>query len=175
MSSQGYLKGKPIISGYKSQTDTNIDTSYNLRISSQKLLNGELCGTIGISERELIKFGYNTSSTCVVQLSRTDLTSTTGCTNIKRIVFEKLNSYYAPSNYVSKNGNPTTDQFNQAEWISVLPATRTYLNSPDASNLDFSLNTCKGVPYKITVWFFYQTVGKSNGDEIYEIVNSQVT
>lgn len=174
MCSKGYLKGRPIISGYKLATDTDVNTVYHLRTSGQRLLNGVLCGTIGLSERELIRFGFNTSSSCVVQVAFDDLKSSLGCLNLKRIVFQKLNSYFAPANYVSKNGNPDSNGFNESDWINVYPSTRTYLNEEIAGQLNFSLNTCLNVPYRINVWFFYQRVGKSNGEEVFEIVGSYV-
>jgi hypothetical protein len=162
-----------LISGYKSPIDTSVDISYNLRVSSQRMLNGGICGTVTLAERELIKFGFNTSSSCIVQISKDDLNVELGCTNMKRVVFNKLNNYFAPSNFVSKNGNPNMGTFNAADWVNVYPETRTYVNEQQPS-LNFSLNTCKNVPFRINAWFFYSHVGKSSGEEIYEIIGSYV-
>lgn len=39
---QGYIEGDRIISGYKKNTDQNVDLAYNQRISTYKILNGNL-------------------------------------------------------------------------------------------------------------------------------------
>lgn len=174
---KGYLWDRPIISGFKS-TDpagpTSVDVSNYLRIGSQRLLNTALCGTIGLSEREPVRFGSNMTATCQVQVSNDDLKTVAGCNNLRRLVFKKLNSYYVPANVVSKNGNPNITQFVDTDWTSVLPAgERSFVNETSTS-LITSLSTCGDVPYRINVFFFYQLVGKTNGENVYQIVSTNV-
>lgn len=170
---KGYDVGKPVISGFKNQLDQIVDISHNQRLSTFKILNGKLCGTVSRLERDLIKFGQNMSSSCVVQVTKQDLGNNLICSCLKRIIFKKLNDYFAPSNYVSKNGNPDMTKFTESDWINVYPVNRV-LKFNDQNEVDENLNRCSNVPYKISIWFFYADAGRLNGKTINEITGTYV-
>ena len=134
-------------------------------------------------ERQQLLFGQNTSSSCIVQVAKSDLkvkvnnnivVQGDNCQCLKRIIFNKLNDYFVPSNFVSKNGNPNMDIFNSSDWLNVYPSKR-ILSSQSTSDSNLSsIYACLDVPYKINVWFLYTEAGKSNGSAFYEIVGTYV-
>ena len=147
-------------------------------------MNGKLCGTLSKLERSQLIFGQNTSSSCIVQVAKSDvayslnsdniLTQADKCLCLRRILFNKLNDYFAPSNYVSKNGNPDMTSFNASDWLNVYPTKRLLANQSISNRNISNIYTCLDVPSKINVWFFYADVGKLNGTSFYEIVGTYV-
>jgi hypothetical protein len=176
--------GKPVISGYQSSSSSPIDITDGQRISNFKILNGKLCGTLSKLERSQLLFGQNTSSSCIIKVAKSDitysynsnnmLTQPNTCLCLRRILFNKLNDYFAPSNYVSKNGNPNMANFTSTDWVNVYPTNRVLANQ-SMNNMNISnIYTCLDVPSKINIWFLYANVGKSNGSSFYEIVGTYV-
>ena len=172
---KGYQQGKPIISGIKNTAPSfSVDTSYVKRISAFRSLDTKLCGTFSRLERKLVNFNQNITSTCIVQVTQQDLgTTSDNCECLRRILFTKLNDYFAPANVVSRNGNPNMSNFDEADWINVYPSTRNLLIN-DPSNQNGLNNMCFNVPYKLNVWFMFQTTGSSNGLPINEIIGSYI-
>jgi hypothetical protein len=176
--------GKPVISGYQSSSSSPIDITDGQRISNFKILNSKLCGTLSKLERSQLLFGQNTSSSCIIKVAKSDitysynsnnmLTQPNTCLCLRRILFNKLNDYFAPSNYVSKNGNPNMANFTSTDWVNVYPTNRVLANQ-SMNNMNISnIYTCLDVPSKINIWFLYANVGKSNGSSFYEIVGTYV-
>jgi len=171
----GYIDGNIIISGVKDENAEKIvDISYNQRISSYKILNGKLCGQYSNQERIQIRFNQNLSSTCFVRLTMEDLSSRCSC--LKNLIFNKLNDYFAPSNYVSKNGAPDMNQFNASEWLNVYPLQRIF-NETSEKNLNETelKGFCSSVPYKIIVNFMFARVGKASGIDFNEIIGVYIS
>jgi hypothetical protein len=171
---KGYLYGRPLISGYLNTNNENdlVDISYKNRISTFKMLNGNLCGSHSNLERSIIKFGHNTTSSCMIRLTKKDLSSDSSCKCLKKIIFDKFNDYYLPSNFISKNGNPNITSYIESEWINIYPKDIRLLKYTNISS--DTLNTCRDVPYKMTLWIFYADVGKTQNEPIYEVVASEV-
>jgi hypothetical protein len=187
---KGYRIGKPLITGVSNGTDMtedNFDISYNKRVSAFKILKSDrLCGTNSKSERQLIEFNRNLTSNCVVQVAKQDLNSVQKCECLRRVLFTKLNDYFAPSNYLSKNGNPNFTKFSTDDWLKVFPSIRplklndySFLNNNQSStgldldNLNYKL--CMNVPHKIHVWFFFLQSGYFNGESLNEIIGSYIS
>lgn len=84
-----------------------------------------------------------------------------------------MNDYFLPSNYISKNGNPNITTFDPNDWISVYPVNRAFTFN-DTADSEFSFYTCKNVPSTIKLYNFYVDVGKSKGEEFYEIIGSYI-
>lgn len=124
-------------------------------------------------ERTQIKFNENLNFNCIVQLTKQDLSNQCSC--LKNLLFNKLNDYFVPSNYVSKNGNPDMTQFNSSDWLDINPVTRQF-NNAASSNLDNSNveGICPNVPYKIIVTFLYAKAGKASGIDYNEIIGTQL-
>ncbi len=170
---KGYVVGKPIISGYYEQTSKRMDITNTQRISSFKSLNGKLCGTLSSLERSLIRFGQNSSSNCLVKVTRDDINK--NCLCLRRIIFKKLNDYFAPSNFVSKNGNPNllNGNFNETDWIKVFPEKRIINDTQDSSN-ETNFDQCSNVPSKILINIFHVFSGRANSESINEIIGVYV-
>ena len=197
----GYSIGKPLITGYLTQSTTTstqkttttttessatIDLSISHSLSALRVLDGKLCG-VGKDrrlERDPVRFGYNTSASCVVRVAGADMSSVSSCRCLKRIIFSKLNSYYAPANYVSRNGNPNMALganvvAQMSDWLSIYPTQRSF-DSNFANNADPTTRynnalygKCEGVPSKLNVWFVYKYVGTvGNGEPVYAITGS---
>jgi len=173
----GYIDGNIIISGYRPDgpdTATPVDIAYSQRISAYKILNGKLCGQLSNLERVQIRFNQNLSSTCVVRLTTQDLSSRCNC--LKNLIFNKLNDYFAPSNYVSKNGAPDMGKFTASDWLSVFPVQRMLNNTVDKDLNGTDLKGfCSNVPYKISINFLYAKVGKASGIDFNEIIGTQIS
>ena len=170
----GYTNGLPLITGYKANLadNTPVNTSYNQRISTyEELRGGKLCGLNSVLERKLINFNQNISSSCIVQLTNNDLTNTLNCNNLRKILFNKLNDYYAPSNLVSTNGNPNMSIYNSSDWVPVYPSSR-YLDLNDSSNDSYQ---CINIPYKMNVYFFFSTIGEINKTKVNQIKGTYIT
>lgn len=167
---RGYVNGKPIISGFFS--NSNIDISLAKRFSTFRSLNGKLCGQFNQQERILVSFGKNISSTCVVQVAKEDLIDEDKCKSIRKIMFQKLNDYFVASNRVSKNGRPNLELYNETEWLEVF---RSKFNESinDGKDSD-GINRCRNVPYKVNLYLFYGDVGRLNGEVINEILGAYV-
>jgi hypothetical protein len=176
----GYQIGKPLITGILSNSD--VDVSYASRVAAFKIVNNnKLCGQFSSLERQLLDFNRNISTSCIVQITREDLVPNDKCECLRRMLFNKLNDYFAPSNVVSKNGNPATDTFNKTDWIDIYPLNRNLLKNATTTydtflrSLNLTIdNVCLNVPYKLNVWFFFEKTGSSHGLPIYEIVGSYV-
>jgi len=170
---KGYVIGKPLVSGYYEQTSNRIDITNTQRISSYKSLNGKLCGTLSTLERSLIRFGQNSSSSCVVRVTKDDINK--NCLCLRRIMFKKLNDYFAPSNFVSKNGNPNilNGNFDETDWLKVYPEKRIMDVSKDNPNEQL-FDQCSNVPSKILISIFHVFSGRSNSESINEIIGVYV-
>lgn len=162
----GYLNGKPIISGY----NNSVNVDYNQRISYFKTINNKLCGINSILERKIVNFNENITSSCIVQLTKKDLTNTSNCNALRKIIFNKLNDYFAPANLISKNGNPRTP-YNSTDWINLYPNSR-YLSVTDSTD---DPNKCSNIPYKMMIYFFYSPVSISDQITSSEIIGAYIT
>ena len=110
-----------------------------------------------------------------MQVAKPDLqASSFTCKCLRRIIFNKLNDYFVPSNYVSKNGNPNAAMFNASDWLNVYPSQRVLANQTPSNPNISNIFTCNDVPSQVNVWFFYTDVGKSNGATFYEIIGTYV-
>ena len=170
----GYLYGRPLISGYLNTNNQNdvVDISYKNRVTTFKMLNGNLCGSHSNIERNYVKFGYNSTSSCKIRLTKKDLSTDSSCKCLKKVIFDKFNDYYCPSNFISKNGNPNVTSYIESDWIDIFPKDIRVLNYTNIAST--TLNTCSNVPYKMILWIFYAEVGKTQNEPIYEVVSSEV-
>jgi hypothetical protein len=153
--------------------------SYTSRVSAFKIVdNNKLCGQFSSLERKLLDFNKNITTSCIVQVTKEDLVPNDKCECLRRMIFNKLNDYFAPSNLVSRNGNPNKDTFNSSDWINIYPINRTLLQNAllnASNNLSLTINNvCLNVPYKLNAWFFFEKTGNSYGQPIYEIVGSYI-
>ena len=122
-------------------------------------------------ERTEITFNKNISSSCVVRITLEDIRSR--CTCLRRLMFNKMNDYFAPANFVSKNGNPNMTSFNKNDWLDVYPSVRNFREKSGISTDEDSV--CLQVPYKISVNFYIAQTGRKNGVYFNEIIGTYLT
>lgn len=84
-----------------------------------------------------------------------------------------MNDYFAPSNFVSKNGNPNMTSFNKNDWIDIYPSVRSFKEKSETITGDGSV--CPQVPYKISVNFYIAQTGRKNGEFFNEIIGTYLT
>ena len=111
------------------------------------------------------------TSNCKISVNVNDFS----CTCMRKLVFDRLNAYFAPSDYISKNGNVTSYENLGTEWLTV---TRQNVNSIIYGNYTttspFSNKNCTQMPSGINVWFLYAQVGKERGQTINEILATYI-
>jgi hypothetical protein len=165
----GYFVNKPIISGKIDSTSGNIDTKFDNRFSSFITNSDNLCGINTL--RRPINFGVNKTSTCQVSININNF----NCKCLRKLVFDRINAYFAPSDYVSKNGNVSSYKSDGLEWLMVKRK-----NVDDIiygiynSTNTISDKICTDMPSGINVWFLYAEVGKERGQPSNEILATYV-
>jgi hypothetical protein len=156
----------PIISG--SFVSGSVDTSYTNRISGFLANSDNLCGQY--SFRRPINFGQNTSSACSIKVDSKSF----NCSCLKSILFNRLNSYYAPSQYVSRVGHISDFNPTNSNWLRVLRDNQTEPLAPCDNSTGVLVcsndtsSECHNIPTGISVWFMYAEIGKSDGQPIYQ-------
>lgn len=147
-----------------------MDINDNYRISAFIPNSDNLCGINTI--RRVVNFGVNTTTTCSLIISAEDFR----CTCLRKLIFDRLNAYFAPSDYVSKNGNVASFANISTEWLKIVRKNVSSIVYADDSitNSQFSLNTCENIPTAINVWFMFAEVGKSRGQPTNEILATYI-
>ena len=121
--------------------------------------------------RRPINFGVNKTSTCQVSININNF----HCSCLRKLLFDRLNAYFAPSDYVSKNGNVSSYTTVGLEWLAVKRK-----NVDDIiyglynSTNPLSDKNCTNIPSGITVWFLFAEVGKARGQPSNEILATYV-
>lgn len=166
----GYLFNKPIISGrlINNVVDTSLDNSMGSYLTNSD----NLCGINSLKRK--ILFGLNLTSSCQI---RVDINDFNKCSNLRKLIFNRLNAYYVPSDYVAKSGNITYTQLD-SQWLKVYQQENIINNWIYASLNEDTNKTnqiCTQIPSGLTVWFLYAKVGLINNEPINEILSTYVT
>ena len=137
-----------------------IDTSNKFSISSFITNIDNYC-----SERMLrkkIKFGLNTNSFCQIRVNRNKFKN---CSCLRHLMYNQLNSYFIPSDYVSKTGNLSQNDYNNItnNWIKIYKQDLSkFLLNSSMETIDSTVtNTCINVPSGVHIWFLFANVGLS--------------
>lgn len=146
-----------------------MDTRYDYRFSSFLVNTDGLCGKNTL--RRPVKFGVNTTSSCQVSVNINDF----HCDCLRKLVFDRINAYFAPSDYISKNGNVLSYTHIGLEWLTVTRKNvdKIVYGSYNYTNI-LSDKNCTNIPSGITVWFIYSEVGKARGQPSNEILATYV-
>ncbi len=121
--------------------------------------------------RRPINFGVNKTSTCQISVNINSF----DCSCLRKLVFDRINAYFAPSDYVSKNGNVSSYKSDGLEWLMVKRKNVDNIiygiyNSTNA----ISDKICTDMPSGLNVWFLYAEVGKVRGQPSNEILATYV-
>jgi hypothetical protein len=147
-----------------------MDTNENYRVSGFLPNSDNLCGVNTL--RRTVRFGVNMTTTCNVKVHVDDFK----CSCLRKIVFNRLNAYFSPSDYVSKNGNVKSYSDLGIEWLKIARQDANniiYGTTENLTNVILTKN-CTNIPSGINVWFLYAEVGKSRGQPTNEILATYV-
>uniref|UniRef100_UPI0037E936C1 tectonic-2 n=1 Tax=Semicossyphus pulcher TaxID=241346 RepID=UPI0037E936C1 len=128
----GYQVGRPVIAGIVDFLDNNTGSIQRTSISLWKPVSDGLCST---AEKKPVLFGENSTSGCLLPVSRQNLTQ---C-DLLRDTVTALQADLVTATYVAKSGNP--DPLMLTDWLNISFVT---LNS--SSPMEDSTSTCYGIP-----------------------------
>ncbi|KAK5932809.1 hypothetical protein CgunFtcFv8_004486 [Champsocephalus gunnari] len=136
----GYQVGRPVIAGVVDTLDNNTGLVQRVSISLWKPVSDGLCVS---AEMKPILFGENSTSGCLLPVSRHNLTQ---CDLLRETV-TSLQNNLVTATHVAKSGNP--DPFTTTDWVNISFLTQNY-----STTMEDSTNSCYGVPshQHIHVW-----------------------
>ncbi|XP_054467434.1 tectonic-2 [Anoplopoma fimbria] len=136
----GYQVGRPVIAGTLDTLDNNTGSVQRTSINVWKPVSDGLCST---AEMKPVLFGENSTSGCLLPVSRQNLTQ---CDLLREAV-TSLQAALITATYVAKSGNP--DPLTMTDWLNISFVT---LNS--STNTEDTTSSCNGVPshQHIHVW-----------------------
>ncbi|XP_068594442.1 tectonic-2 [Brachionichthys hirsutus] len=157
----GYQDGRPVIGG---NMDTPDNDGGSIQRTSINLWKPEGDGSCSSAAKNTVLFGYNSTSGCLLPVSRHNVTQ---C-NLLREAVTFLQAALIPATYVAKSGNP--DALTTADWVNISFVT---LNSSAA--MEDTESSCSGIPshQHIRVWSL--ATGAVDGSPQREIVALQVS
>ncbi|XP_069379889.1 tectonic-2 isoform X6 [Paralichthys olivaceus] len=136
----GYQVGRPVIGGFMDILDNNTGSIQRTSINLWKSVSDGLCFT---NEKKPVLFGENSTSGCLLPVSRQNLTQ---CDLLRETV-ASLQAALTTATYVARSGNP--DPLTVTDWIDI---SFVMLNS--SATVEDSTNSCYGIQshQHIHVW-----------------------
>ncbi|GAA6224742.1 tectonic-2 [Lates japonicus] len=136
----GYQVGRPVIAGIVDTLDNNTGSIQRTSINLWKPVSDGLCSA---NKKKPILFGENSTSGCLLPVSRQNLTQ---C-NLLRETVTSLQAALTTVTYVARYGNP--DPLTVTDWINISFVT---LNS--STTMEDNTSSCYGIPshQRIHVW-----------------------
>ncbi|XP_068166589.1 tectonic-2 [Antennarius striatus] len=157
----GYQEERPVIGGIM---DTLGNDTGSIQRTSINLWKPDADGLCSSALKKPILFGYNSTSGCLLPVSRHNVTQ---C-NLLRKTVTSLQAALIPGTYVAKTGNP--DPLNMTDWVNISFVT---LNSSDA--MKNTTNSCSGIPSHQYIHVWSVTTGVVDGVPQREILALQVS
>ncbi|XP_070820082.1 tectonic-2 [Chaetodon trifascialis] len=136
----GYQVGRPVIAGIVDTLDNDTGSIQRTSINLWKPVSDAFCST---AEKKPVLFGENSTSGCLLPVSRQSLTQ---CDLLRETV-ASLQADLVRATYVAKSGNP--DPLIMTDWINISFVT---LNS--STTMEDPTSSCYGIPshQHIRVW-----------------------
>ncbi|XP_056276066.1 tectonic-2 isoform X1 [Pseudoliparis swirei] len=128
----GYQVGRPVIAGTLDLLDNNTGSVQRMPINVWKPVSDGLCST---AEMKPVLFGENSTSGCLLPVSRQNLTQ---CDLLREAV-TALQAALVKATYVAKSGNP--NPLTMTDWLNISFVT---LNS--STTMEDTTSSCRGVP-----------------------------
>ncbi|TNN52946.1 Tectonic-2 [Liparis tanakae] len=128
----GYQVGRPVIAGTLDLLDNNTGSVQRTPINVWKPVSDGLCST---AEMKPVLFGENSTSGCLLPVSRQNLTQ---CDLLREAV-TALQAALVEATYVAKSGNP--NPLAMSDWLNISFVT---LNS--STTMEDTTSSCRGVP-----------------------------
>ncbi|XP_042344716.1 tectonic-2 [Plectropomus leopardus] len=136
----GYQVGRPVIAGIVDTFDNDTGSVQRTSVNLWKPVNDGLCST---AEMKSVLFGQNSTSGCLLPVSRQNLTH---CDLLRETV-ASLQAALITATYVAKSGNP--DPLTMTDWVNI-----SFVTQNSSSAMEDSESSCHGVPshLQIHVW-----------------------
>ncbi|KAK5871470.1 hypothetical protein PBY51_004351 [Eleginops maclovinus] len=136
----GYQVGRPVIAGIVDTLDNNTSFVQRVSVSLWKPVSDGLCFS---AEMKPILFGENSTSGCLLPVSRHNLTQ---CDLLRETVTSLQNALMTAT-YVAKSGNP--DLLTMTDWVNI-----SFLIQNSSTTMEDGPSSCYGVPshQHIHVW-----------------------
>ncbi|XP_040898453.1 tectonic-2 isoform X2 [Toxotes jaculatrix] len=136
----GYQVGRPVIGGTVDTLDSNTVSIQRTSINLWKPVNDGMCSA---NEKKPVLFGENSTSGCLLPISRQNLTQ---CDLLRETV-TSLQAALTTATYVARSGNP--NPLTLTDWMNISFVT---LNSSTA--MEDTASSCYGIPshQHIRVW-----------------------
>ncbi|XP_069034181.1 tectonic-2 [Embiotoca jacksoni] len=157
----GYQVGRPIIAGIEATLDNNTGSIQRTSINLWKPVSDGLCST---AEKKPVLYGENSTSGCLLPVSRHNLTQ---C-DLLRGTVTALQADLITATYVAKSGNP--DLLTMTNWVNISFVT---LNSSTAT--DNRMSTCYDIPSHQHIHVWSLTTSMVGGIPQREILALQVS
>nr|XP_046243359.1 tectonic-2 [Scatophagus argus] len=145
----GYQVGRPVIAGIVDTLDNYTGSIQRTSINLWKPVSDGLCSA---AELKPVVFGENSTSGCLLPVSRQNLTQ---CDLLRETV-TSLQGALIKATYVAKSGNP--DPLTMTDWVNISSVT---LNS--STPMEDTASSCYGVPSHQHVYVWSLVTGFVDG------------
>ncbi|XP_034547872.1 tectonic-2 [Notolabrus celidotus] len=156
----GYQVGRPVIAGDLDLLDNNTGSIQRTLINLWKPVSDGLCSTV---ETKPILFGENSTSGCLLHVSRQNLTQ---CSLLRETV-TSLQSALVTAMYVAKRGNP--DPLMLTDWVNI-----SYITQNSSTLMEDSPGSCYGIPSHQHIHVWSLITGTKDGIPQRDILSLQV-
>ncbi|XP_067466118.1 tectonic-2 isoform X1 [Thunnus thynnus] len=157
----GYQVGRPVIAGIVDTRENNTGSIQRTSVNLWKPVSDGLCST---AEKKPVLFGENSTSGCLLPVSRQNLTQ---C-NLLREAVISLQADLITAIFVAKSGNP--DALTMADWLTIKFVT---MNS--STTMENITSSCTAIPSHLHIHVWSVTTGMIDGKPQRDIHTLQVS
>ncbi|KAM7018134.1 tectonic-2 [Tautogolabrus adspersus] len=157
----GYQVGRPVITGIVDTLDNNTGSIQRTSISLWKPVSDGLCST---AEKKPVLFGENSTSGCLLPVSRQNLTE---CDLLRETV-SSLQAALVSATYVARSGNP--DPLLLTDWVNI-----SFVTVNSSTTMEDSPSSCCGIPSHQHVQVWSLVTGMVDGTPQRDILDLQVS
>ncbi|XP_074527283.1 tectonic-2 [Halichoeres trimaculatus] len=157
----GYQVGRPVIAGIVDMLDNDTGPIQRTLVSLWKPVSDGLCSTV---ETKPILFGENSTSGCLLQVSRQNLSQ---CDLLRETV-TTLQSSLVTATYVAKRGNPDPEML--TDWVNI-----SFMTTNSTATMEGNPNSCYGIPSHQQIHVWSLVTGMIDGIPQREILSLQVS
>ncbi|XP_029296014.1 LOW QUALITY PROTEIN: tectonic-2, partial [Cottoperca gobio] len=135
----GYQVGRPVIAGI---VDTLENDTGSVQRASINLWKPESVGLCSTAEMKPVLFGENSTSGCLLSVSRQNLTE---CDLLRVLLLSR--TALMTATYVAKSGNP--DPLTMTDWVNI-----SFVTQNSSATMEDTTSSCYGIPshQHIHVW-----------------------
>ncbi|XP_060895253.1 tectonic-2-like [Labrus mixtus] len=157
----GYQVGRPVIAGVVDLLENTTGSIQRMSISLWKPVSDGLCST---AEKKPVLFGENSTSGCLLPVSRQNLTE---CDLLRETV-SSLQAALVSATYVARSGNP--DPLLLTDWLNI-----SFVTVNSSTTMEDSPGSCNGIPSHQHVQVWSLITGMVDGTPQRDILDLQVS